>query len=55
MTDPELDRNFIKFLCAYYFHWTPEQVERTDNYDVEFMLEALPAWKKKEADAMGGR
>ena len=50
--DPELDKTFVYFLMAYYFHWTPKQVDETEIYMIESMLTILPAWKQKTQDVL---
>jgi hypothetical protein len=50
--DAELDKMFVYFLVAYYFHWTPEEVDRTDAYTLDCMLTMLPEWKAKVQDSM---
>lgn len=41
---------FNYFLLAYYFHWTPEQVDKTEYRLIEAMLTMLPLWKAKTQD-----
>jgi hypothetical protein len=45
--DSELDKTFIYFLMAYYFHWTTKQVDETDAYLLESLVTILPLWKAK--------
>jgi len=53
--DDELEKDFVFFLFAYYFGWSPEQVDKMSNYQVGVFLEMLPQWikKNKEADNNG--
>jgi hypothetical protein len=55
INDTEIDKEFIKFLCAYYFHWTPEETEKADAYTIECLLTALPLWLKKERESIWGK
>jgi hypothetical protein len=50
-----VEREFVYFLMAYYFHFTPEQVDRMDCVHVESMLIMLPAWRKRITEAEYGR
>ena len=47
ISDRDVNREFIYFLMAYYFHWTPELVDSIDNELVESLLTQLPLWVKK--------
>jgi hypothetical protein len=53
--DAELDKAFIYFTCAYYFHWTPKQVDEMEYYQIEMLLSILPGWKKKTQDALSDK
>ena len=55
INDKELDIEFKKFLCAYYFKWTPEQTENVEAYTLECMLHVLPIWLKKERESIMGK
>jgi len=52
--DAEIDKHFIYFLLAYYFGWTPKQVDEIDAYLVESLLIMLPEWKQKVQE-IGGK
>jgi len=47
VTDEELDIEFVYFLFAYYFHYTPEQTDAMDKYRVDEFLIMLPKWIEK--------
>lgn len=53
--DAEADRCLTYFLCAYYFGWTQQQVDATEYFLVEAMLEILPLWKAKTQDLLGDK
>jgi len=46
-----LDKDFIYFLFAFYFHFTPDVVDSLENYRVESFLICLPEWVKKMNEA----
>ena len=48
--DAELDKTFIYFWCAYYFHWSPEQVDNTESYLLECLMTMLPLWKIRQQE-----
>lgn len=45
--DKEVDKEFVYFLMAYYFHWTPEQVDKLEYTLVESLLIMLHHWIKR--------
>jgi hypothetical protein len=47
ITDRELDAEMVNFLCAYYFHWTPDQTAGIENKTLESLLVILPQWIQK--------
>jgi hypothetical protein len=47
IADPELDRDFVYFLAAYYFHWTPEETKNVEARLLDAMLCLLPLWHQK--------
>jgi hypothetical protein len=51
INDSGADKTFVYFLLAYYFHWTPEQVDNTESNIIEEMLTLLPLWRNKEREA----
>lgn len=42
------------FLCAFYFHFTPQQVDEMDATVLDELLYQLPIWKKKMKELTGG-
>jgi hypothetical protein len=48
ITNPEPNRDMIYFLIGYYFHFTPEEVNKMDVTLVESFMVLLPEWKKRE-------
>lgn len=53
--DAEIDQDMVYFICAYYFHWTPEQVDKIESQKLGVLLTMLPEWKKKVNDAIEGK
>jgi hypothetical protein len=51
INDNEADKTFTYFLLAYYFHWTPEQVDKTEYRLIDSMLTILPMWIQKTQTA----
>ena len=52
VSDKQLDKEFVYFLCAYYFHWTPKQVNEQEAYLIDSLLTMLPLWKQKIKDVL---
>lgn len=48
ISDREANKILNYFLMGYYFHFTPEDVDKMDATLVEGFLIALGEWKKKE-------
>jgi hypothetical protein len=51
VSDNEIDNHFIYFACAYFFKWTPEEVNKIEYYLLQSLMEILPRWIKKEKEA----
>lgn len=47
MRDEELDKEFVYFLSAYYFHWTPVQVDAVEYPLLASLMAILPPFLKK--------
>jgi len=56
VNDNLLDKFFVDFIFAYYFHFTPKQVGEIDSDEVEALMSILEEWRKKEVDvSLNGR
>lgn len=47
--DAEAERDITYFICAYYFHWTPAQVDAVEAEVITSLVNLiLPIWIRKE-------